>query len=209
MKIIKALVTVPVAVMTLFLVSSCASIPVEEEAMEMRPVHSIVVMPTVVGAEAATSSQGVTELLEAGALVLDALLADQVKELRQVRVLSRSQQESMIGNASGNNLAQARETGRRLDADGVILVTINRYAQRDGTAYSVTQPASVAFDYRLVETATGQVLCSGVFDETQQTVLENILTLSKATGRGIRWLTAEELAAAGVKEKLGNCQYLQ
>jgi hypothetical protein len=34
------------------------------------------------------------------------------------------------------------------------------------------------------------------------------LTLPKAQSRGLVWLTAEELARDGIKEKFGQCPYL-
>ena len=64
------------------------------------------------------------------------------------------------------------------------------------------------FAYRLYETGEGRVLCHGRVDERQQSVMENLFTLSKAKSRGLIWLSAEELARDGLREKFGECSYL-
>ena len=77
-----------------------------------------------------------------------------------------------------------------------------------GGDYGVKQPAAVTFTYKLYEVGEGRVLCHGGFDEKQQSVMENLLTLPKAQSRGLVWLTAEELSRDGLREKLGQCSYL-
>ena len=81
-------------------------------------------------------------------------------------------------------------------------------AERDGGDYSVNQPASVSFKYQLIHVPTGTTLCLGVFDETQQTLLSNLFSFSKASSRGFKWVKAEQLAREGLHEKLNDCRYL-
>jgi len=93
--------------------------------------------------------------------------------------------------------------------NAVLETTLSQYVDRVGGAYGVKEPAAVTFTYRLYEASNGKVLCHGRFDEKQQSVMENLLTLPKAKSRGLTWLTAEELLRDGLQERLGQCSYLE
>jgi len=109
---------------------------------------------------------------------------------------------------TGNPLATARYIGQQMGVDAVMLTLVSRYTERDGGDYSVNQPASVSFKYQLIHVPTGKELCMGVFDETQQTLLSNLFSFSKASSRGFKWVKAEQLTREGLNEKLNDCQYL-
>ena len=94
------------------------------------------------------------------------------------------------------------ETGKKLQAGGVMSGTIHRFQQRVGTSFSVETPASVAFGVHFVSVADGRLVWFRHFDETQESLSENILRLSAFVRRGGRWLTAEELASFGLHETM-------
>jgi hypothetical protein len=73
----------------------------------------------------------------------------------------------------------------------------------------VAHPASIAFDYKLLEAGSGRTLCSGVFDETQQALSENIFDFARFTKRGLKWITGEALAREGLEQRLSNCPPLK
>ena len=101
--------------------------------------------------------------------------------------------------------AHALKLGAQVQASHVLVGTVQRYRQLKGTAYGADRPASVAFSVYLLETATGQIVWSGAFDKTQQSLAENLLDAPAFFKHGAKWLTAEELARAGaetVAEKL-------
>ena len=56
---------------------------------------------------------------------------------------------------------------------------------------------------------SGQVLCRGRFDETQESVMENLFNFSSARKRGFTWVTAEEMLREGLQNKLSECPYLR
>jgi hypothetical protein len=58
----------------------------------------------------------------------------------------------------------------------------------------------VAFTLELIDVQRGDVVWSSRFDETQKGLSENILGLGDIRERGLRWLTAEELAQDGVRK---------
>ena len=59
------------------------------------------------------------------------------------------------------------------------------------------------FRSRLVETATGQVLWAGAFDQTQQDLSSNLFDFWMFWSEGPRWFTAAELAHLGVEKLIG------
>jgi len=93
-------------------------------------------------------------------------------------------------------------TGRALKSDAVIVGYIFRYRERVGTRYSVDSPTSVAFDIHLIRVADGRVLWSGQFNETQRSLSEDLLSLGTFIKRKARWITAHEMAQAGLEDLL-------
>jgi hypothetical protein len=93
-----------------------------------------------------------------------------------------------------------QKTGHKLNAEGAIVGYVYRYAERKGFAYSAEQPASVAFDVHLIRVEDGSIIWKGTFDETQRSLLENLLQMASFLKRGAKWLTAEELTQKGMDE---------
>ena len=93
------------------------------------------------------------------------------------------------------------------NADAVLICTLHRYAEREGTEYSVIKPASVAFDLKLVMAQNGKTLWSGAYNETQQHMLTNIFKFFEKAKRGFKWITAQALAKEGLHQKLNKCRY--
>lgn len=96
----------------------------------------------------------------------------------------------------------AVQLGRELDADFVFLGYLFRFEERIGSSMGVDKPASVAFDLHLVRVRDGRVAWTGKFDETQRPLSDNLLKIGTFFKRGAKWLTAEELASAGMGETL-------
>jgi len=94
------------------------------------------------------------------------------------------------------------ETARTAGADTVVVGRVFNYRERVGTAYSVETPASVAFDILLIRVSDGRLLWVGRYNETQKSLFENLFRLDKFIKRGVRWLTADELAESGMEEIL-------
>ena len=92
--------------------------------------------------------------------------------------------------------------GRELDADFVFVGYLFRFEQRVGSSMGVEKPASVGFDLHLVRVRDGKIAWTGKFDETQRPLSDNLLKIGTFFRRGAKWLTAEELASAGMGETL-------
>lgn len=98
------------------------------------------------------------------------------------------------------------ETGLAAGADAVLMGYLYRFEDRVGTRYSVDSPASVTFSVHLVKLLkadkSGRIVWMGHFEETQLPLFENLLKLGTFVKRGGKWLTAYEMAAAGLDEVL-------
>ncbi|MBW1989880.1 MAG: hypothetical protein JRI97_10090 [Deltaproteobacteria bacterium] len=94
------------------------------------------------------------------------------------------------------------EIGRRANADAVLAGYVYRFREREGTAYAVDNPASVAFDLYLLRTADGRILWAGRYDETQQPLSENLLKAPDFVKRGGRWVKVKRLAELGLAKML-------
>ena len=140
--------------------------------------------------------------------VLTKIIDDYFSDYDNVTILNDEKVDSFDINYSANRNTQARSIAKNLGADAIMTTNMNRYIERDGGKYSVQQPASVSFAYRLIHTENGQTLCSGIFDETQETISDNILSFKTVFKRKFQWVTAEELARDGVAEKFATCKYL-
>ena len=61
----------------------------------------------------------------------------------------------------------------------------------------------------LVRVDDGKVIWNGSFDETQESLLSNLLSFGKAQSRGFKWVTVEELVRQGVHERFAECPYME
>jgi len=96
------------------------------------------------------------------------------------------------------------EMGKSVHADAVLKGTIYRFQQRVGTGLSVETPASVAFAMELIRVADGRAIWNRAFDETQQGLDQDLFKLGSFLSRGGKWLTAEDLATAGLQEMMAS-----
>ena len=104
---------------------------------------------------------------------------------------------------STTDVARLRQIGEMVFADAVMVGRVQRFRERVGDDWGVKSPASVAFVLDLVDVRRGDVIWSARFDETQKALSENIFALGDIGQRGVRWLSAEQLAMDGVKKAVG------
>jgi hypothetical protein len=117
------------------------------------------------------------------------------------QIISESElKEISAGVPRTNDMAQLKKIGELVYADAVMTGRMLRYRERVGGELGVQSPASVAFTLELIDVQRGDVIWSGRFDETQKGLSENIFSLGDIRERGLRWLTAEQLAQDGVRK---------
>ncbi len=164
------------------------------------------VLPAVDFEELASPAEAKT--LKDGSQVMDGMLKQLLTAKANVRFVAPGQVHASK-NEGANALVNARRIAEQSHCNTVLETTLSQYTERVGSEYGVKQPAAVTFTYKLYEVGEGKALCHGRFDEKQQSVMENLLTLPKAKTRGLTWLTAEELLRDGLRERLGQCSYLE
>ena len=137
---------------------------------------------------------------------LTAEVFDLLKERRDIQFIPPSQAEGVLtGLMFDNKISRSEkdkimEAGRKLDADAVLYGYVYRYEERMGTKYAIDKPASVAFDIHLIHTTNGSLLWNGHFDETQQSLSENLFKLGAFIKRRAQWVSAHEMATTGIEE---------
>ena len=120
---------------------------------------------------------------------------------------SEAREVSQMITAS-SEAARSRQLGEAVYADAVIVGRVRRFRERVGDEWGVKTPASVAFVLELVDVRRGDVIWSASFDETQKSLSENIFAIGDISERGVRWLTAEQLALEGVKKAIAQLHQL-
>lgn len=112
-------------------------------------------------------------------------------------------------------LAELVDLGRLLKADTVLAAFLFRYREREGTQYGVRTPASVAFEIALVRVrepegageapedesdGAGAILWRASFDETQESLSENLLKLDRFIENRGQWVEVADLARHGLRQ---------
>ena len=203
----------------LALVLSCASPKPQETPPDVSGIRTVLVLPFQDMAAALGTGQQVRSSLSGKMFVTGEVgpggpgfLTTQVFEFMEkssgYQVLSpegaRSLRSAVAG--PGGKLESEREVipemGRRVKADAVLAGYVYRYRDRLGNAYSVENPASVAFELCLVRSSDGRMLWSGRHDETQSALSDNLLKAPEFVKRGGKWITADALAREGLDRVL-------
>ena len=195
------------------LLSACGLkqlLPTEQERQEAQiKVPCIIVLPveTAVNKDVSMSYPDAA-VLESGAEFMDSVLAEVLVGRKNVRVISERQLTSLIPRDSASQLTLIRNIGSELKCGAVLVTSLFDYQQRQGGSYGAESPASAAFTMKLVNTRDGRVIWQSMFKETQQSLMSNLLSFSKAESRGFKWITVENLVRQGLVEKIEECPYL-
>ena len=94
----------------------------------------------------------------------------------------------------------AQKVGDALRADLMIAGTVWRYTNRIQEPMGPGRGASVAFEMYLIEVPSGKTVWKAKFDETQRPLTEDIRAAKVLLRKGVKWLSAFELAHYGVEE---------
>lgn len=189
-----------------FVLSSCSSKQVQVASTAEEPVKQIgcfLVMPVGTTVDSAVKIKyDEAENLEKGARFVDTVLATEMSGHDNARVVDGKQLDTYFPEVKGGVSGVIKEVGAKLGCDAMLLTTVSRFTQREGSSYAVDSPASVSFDMKLINVNNGASLWSTTFSETQESVMSNLFSWGKAESRGFKWITAEELISQGVKERL-------
>lgn len=141
--------------------------------------------------------------------IFDKMLVERLINRNDIRFINSDQVQGLDSGSTTDSLSLARKIGSHLNCNAVLETKLLRFRDRVGGELSAKEPASVAFEYRLIELNKGQTLCHGAYDETQSSVLENLYNWNKAAKRGFKWVSGMALLEEGIQEKFSECKYLQ
>ncbi len=145
---------------------------------------------------------------EANAIMTEMVQEQLIKNLEdRVYPLKRARQvysPMRLANPDATPLDLAKKLGREIGVDYVMVGNVWRYRERVGSSLGVAEPASVAFSLYLVSVKEGKTAWHENFNETQQSLSENLLKAPEFFKRGARWLKARELARHGVASLLAD-----
>lgn len=207
----KLLTSLFVSCCLIFILSSCTSkAPVGsgEEVQALVPVSSIAVLPVQVMGEKDGGIPGTAdEALQNGAMFGDLVLGEELKKNSKVKLVSQARMDDLGYGVKGGLQATVAAMGKELGCDAVLVTVLRRYKQRQGGEYSVESPASTSFKMTLFSTTDQRALWVADFNETQESLMENLFSFGKAQSRGFKWVTVEDLLSQGMRERLAECPY--
>ncbi len=162
---------------------------------DLPPVRTLVVVPAsaspgMTGEAAAQAPQAVTLMLREAA----------ARQAQWTLVSKESELAARAQLAADSPEARAGELASRLHADAAVTATIATYRERVGSAFGVTEPASVSLQVLLVRAGEKLATWRADFTQTQEPLTYNLLNFWKVTRGGPKWLTVDELARIGVDE---------
>ena len=204
-----------VIVVWLSLVSACSIAPAtlqskQSSDLEGRRIRRIAVLPPAmtVAAPAPSVPFGAAPVARTSEKEAPESLARFVHSsmvaLPNWQVVSESEvREAVASVPPSDEATRLKRIGERVYADAVMMSRVQRYRERVGDEWGAKSPASVAFILDLVDVRRGDIVWTARFDETQKSLSESIFSLGDVSQRGVRWLSADQLANEGVKKAIG------
>jgi hypothetical protein len=116
-------------------------------------------------------------------------------------VVDAKQIQAALGSIPADTLdSRAGALAARLRADGTLAATIGFYRERVGSAYGVTEAASVSIQFVLVLAGEKQPAWKADYTVTQEPLAYNLWNLWGVVRGGPGWLATDDLARIGIDE---------
>jgi len=196
-----------------FALSGCSAFYGDEKAEASSPLPEltcVAVLPVMVPVSGNDSLSPIQKKnLQEGAIYLDSVLVDELKNTDQFKILTENQLDAILGDPWGGRLQQVRTIGKATRCGAVLKTDITKYRQRVGSDMSIETSAAAAFSMELIDVKSGMVFWTTSFDENQKALFDDILSFNTADRRGFKWLSVEELSRDGVKSRLETFPYFQ
>ncbi|MBW2636034.1 MAG: hypothetical protein JRC86_00660 [Deltaproteobacteria bacterium] len=136
--------------------------------------------------------------------IIEELFTDALKSRGRYIVLSSERTRGIYKRISSSSFKARpqevfQEVGRELGVDGIIAGYVFCYRERKGYPWSVERPASVTFNVHLINVDDGALVWRGIFDKTQRSLMEDLLSIGSFIRQGGKWATARKLSEEGVE----------
>jgi hypothetical protein len=202
-----------IAIPFLLLLFACAPGTVSPGVLAQKPktIASIAFVPLVFEDPAKSES----ERASISAFLTDALHDEATEKIKSARIIPSGvvyEEYNKVTKEEPSLSYQqaAMETCRRVGSQTAVMGNIVTFKEREGGSMGVSSPAAVTFDVHLIDCSSGSLLWENYFNETQQSLLENLLEIRKFLERQGKWITVRELALEGVRRVVGDLKrYLE
>lgn len=168
------------------------------ESIKQVTMGRIAVMPVT-----AAPGIGGAEIAPGGPEAITAELYSQATTMGGWQVVPQDDVEAALAKlppTTPQNLGEnALELGRALSVDGVLYGTVEQYREREGLEYAAAKPAAVAFELKLVDMRTKQVVWTASYAREQKSLNQNFFNVANFFYHRARWVRANEIAEEGVQ----------
>jgi hypothetical protein len=148
------------------------------------------------------------DVMENAESIMTDCVTSALKNRRDLAVISKKQADAVMSSILTDERSGFTEKkrlavmGRGMKADAVLVAYLYRFRQRAGNRHSVSTPASVAFELYLMDVSDESVIWAASYTETQQSLSEDLFGIKTFIKRRGQWVTAREIAVAGLEEIL-------
>lgn len=166
------------------------------------PTHNWQILAGYLDGEGKPVPDGTLETLDA--ILIDTLQQHQVFDYITPMAVKQCE-EVVVFEESGLPKVSAWKywlgVAKCIQADLLLVPQVTNWRERVGSTSGVESPASVAMDFYLID-VKNERLTRARYEETQEALIENLLSAKKFAARGGKWVTATRLASDGIEEKL-------
>src|SRR6266536_872061 len=162
---------------------------------DLPAIRTLAVMPV-----SPSPSSGAIIPAEAPAIVTR-MLAEAASRETVWSVVDAKKTQAALGSIPADTLDnRARSLAARLGADATLAATIGFYRERVGSAYGVSEPASVSIQFFLLLAGEKQPAWKADYTVTQEPLAYNLWNLWGVVRGGPGWLATDDLARIGIDE---------
>ncbi len=105
-------------------------------------------------------------------------------------------------NASSTSLNKWVNVGKCMGVDLLVVPQILAWSDRDGGEMGTYHPAYVKMDFFLIDVKKERPISRVHFEETQESLANNLMNIDKFVERKGKWITALQLAEEGMKKAI-------
>jgi hypothetical protein len=162
---------------------------------DLPSIRTVVVMPVSPSPSTAGSVPA-----DAPAIV-SRMLAEAASRETVWSVVDAKKTQAELGSIPADDLdSRAGTLATRLGADATLAATIAVYRERVGSAYGVSEPASVSIQFVLVLAGEKRPAWNANYAVTQEPLAYNLWNLWGVARGGPGWLATDDLARIGIDE---------
>jgi len=103
---------------------------------------------------------------------------------------------------AGRGVELGVAAGNKLDVDAVIMGTVMRFEEREGTKLGSAKPAAVSLSVAMIASPENKVVWKAKFEKTQKALLSNVLDFRTFFKGKMVWQKAHTLSGIGVENIL-------